>query len=222
MTIDDLSYLDPDSINGLNLYAYCLNNPTKYIDPNGKAVITLTSLLIAFAVGAILGGIFGGISAAAQGQNVFAGIVMGALTGGFTGMMAEFSWPIALIGSFIVEFSGDMASQQFVEGKSFDDINLDQSVGAGILNAVLSIPAIGASRMVRNSNITNFQSFLFGLGTNAPLIGLSTIGNYYISKISTLFTINDFKKNIFFKMLNVISSYAKENTTKQKGFYYVI
>ena len=91
MTIDDLSYLDPDSINGLNLYAYCLNNPTKYIDPNGKAVITLTSLLIAFAVGAILGGIFGGISAAAQGQNVFAGIVMGALTGGFTGMMAEFS-----------------------------------------------------------------------------------------------------------------------------------
>ena len=54
------------------------------------------------------------------------------------------------------------------------------------------------------------------------IVGLSTIGNYYISKISTLFTINDFKKNIFFKMLNVISSYAKENTTKQKGFYYVI
>ena len=54
------------------------------------------------------------------------------------------------------------------------------------------------------------------------IVGLSTIGNYYISKISTLFAINDFKKNIFFKMLNVISSYAKENTTKQKGFYYVI
>ena len=118
--------------------------------------------------------------------------------------------------------SGDMASQQFVEGKSFDDINLGQSVSAGILNAVLSIPAIGASRMVRNSNITNFQSFLFGLGTNTPLIGLSTIGNYCISEITPLYTINDFKKNIFLKMLNVISSYAKENTTKQKGFYYVI
>ena len=76
--------------------------------------------------------------------------------------------------------------------------------------------------MVRNSNITNFQSFLFGLGTNTPLIGLSIIGNYCIYEISTLFTINDFKKNIFLKILNVISSYAKENTTKQKGFYYVI
>ena len=33
--------------------------------------------------------------------------------------------------------------------------------------------------------------------------------------------LNDFKKNIFLKILNVISSYAKENTTKQKGFYYI-
>ena len=37
MTIDDISYLDPESINGLNLYAYCLNNPENYIDPTGNA-----------------------------------------------------------------------------------------------------------------------------------------------------------------------------------------
>ena len=37
MTIDDLSYLDPDSINGLNLYAYCLNNPVMMIDESGCA-----------------------------------------------------------------------------------------------------------------------------------------------------------------------------------------
>ena len=36
MTIDDLSYLDPESINGLNLYAYCLNNPVNCIDPTGN------------------------------------------------------------------------------------------------------------------------------------------------------------------------------------------
>ena len=38
MTIDDISYLDPDSINGLNLYAYCLNDPIRYSDPNGTSI----------------------------------------------------------------------------------------------------------------------------------------------------------------------------------------
>lgn len=32
---DILEYADPETINGLNLYAYCLNNPIRYIDPNG-------------------------------------------------------------------------------------------------------------------------------------------------------------------------------------------
>ena len=32
---DSTKYLDPESINGLNLYAYCLNNPVMYEDPSG-------------------------------------------------------------------------------------------------------------------------------------------------------------------------------------------
>ena len=44
MTIDDISYLDPDSINGLNLYAYCLNNPIIYSDPTGHSA-TLAIIL---------------------------------------------------------------------------------------------------------------------------------------------------------------------------------
>ena len=35
MTIDDISYLDPDSVNGLNLYAYCGNNPVNRFDSTG-------------------------------------------------------------------------------------------------------------------------------------------------------------------------------------------
>ncbi len=34
-TIDDISYLDPESINGLNLYAYCGDNPVCRIDSLG-------------------------------------------------------------------------------------------------------------------------------------------------------------------------------------------
>ncbi|MCH5351484.1 MAG: hypothetical protein J1F39_05915 [Clostridiales bacterium] len=32
---DDVSYLDPEHINGLNLYAYCGNNPVMTVDYNG-------------------------------------------------------------------------------------------------------------------------------------------------------------------------------------------
>lgn len=27
LSADDISYLDPESIGGLNIYAYCVNNP---------------------------------------------------------------------------------------------------------------------------------------------------------------------------------------------------
>ena len=37
ITIDDISYLDPETINGLNLYAYCGNNPVMRVDENGNA-----------------------------------------------------------------------------------------------------------------------------------------------------------------------------------------
>ena len=32
---DSIKYLEPETINGLNLYAYCLNNPVMRIDPTG-------------------------------------------------------------------------------------------------------------------------------------------------------------------------------------------
>ena len=33
---DSVQYAAPEAINGLNLYAYCLNNPVEYVDPNGS------------------------------------------------------------------------------------------------------------------------------------------------------------------------------------------
>ena len=37
ITPDSIDYLDPESINGLNLYCYFGNNPIMYADPSGHA-----------------------------------------------------------------------------------------------------------------------------------------------------------------------------------------
>ncbi len=41
---DDVEYLDPESVNGLNLYCYCLNNPISYVDPSGHWIETVFDL----------------------------------------------------------------------------------------------------------------------------------------------------------------------------------
>ena len=77
MTIDDISYLDPDSINGLNLYAYCGNNPVMGYDPNGTFAIT-TAIIIGLIAGSVFPGL-GNVIGAASGALVGFGAYM--LTG---------------------------------------------------------------------------------------------------------------------------------------------
>lgn len=36
LNADDISYLDPSTIRGLNLYAYCFNNPVMFSDSSGN------------------------------------------------------------------------------------------------------------------------------------------------------------------------------------------
>ena len=51
---DDVKYLDPESVNGLNLYCYCYNDPINYYDPSGHFVITATIGLSTAAYYAII------------------------------------------------------------------------------------------------------------------------------------------------------------------------
>ena len=44
---DDTAYLDPENVNGLNLYCYCGNDPVNYADPSGHWLMTVLDLLSA-------------------------------------------------------------------------------------------------------------------------------------------------------------------------------
>ena len=53
INMDGVEYADPSFLNGLNLYAYCNNNPVMYVDPNGN--FFLTCLIVGLIVGAAVG-----------------------------------------------------------------------------------------------------------------------------------------------------------------------
>ena len=56
ISMDTPDYLAPDTVGGVDLYAYGLNNPVMFVDSTGHFVISLgLALLIGFVVGAAVG-----------------------------------------------------------------------------------------------------------------------------------------------------------------------
>ena len=56
---DSIDYLDPETLGGLNLYAYCNNNPINYYDPTGHFALTTFGILAIIGIisaSMILGG----------------------------------------------------------------------------------------------------------------------------------------------------------------------
>ena len=45
ISADSIDYLDPESINGLNLCAYCLNNSIMYVNPTDQNTLLIIGLL---------------------------------------------------------------------------------------------------------------------------------------------------------------------------------
>ncbi len=90
------SQLNPSAgLVGTNLFAYGLNNPVNMADSSGH----FPFLIVTALVGAVVGGIIGGVVAANHGENVWAGIGIGAAAGGLIGLGAGAAAGALLAGS---------------------------------------------------------------------------------------------------------------------------
>ena len=189
VTIDDLSYADPEIIHGLNLYAYCGNNPVMYTDPTGTAKwwewLLGAVVCVALVASAVALTVFSGGSAVAA-MAPMAGLAIKCAASVLTGAAAS-----------VLSYSTQL-SQKDMDWASFGfDIGIGAlsgffsfGIGQG-LNSVGQFSGVYLSQIkIANTVLTKIvpmETFKQIGGLFAEIIGGFTIGVYMDDQLNKLF-----------------------------------
>ena len=161
---DDVSYLDPEHINGLNLFAYCGNNPVMNVDPNGTVFVTIFLIFASIALGALVGGLSSGIAAASTGGDFVSGFVGGLVSGTIitVGMALAFAtggvWGLAVASIFgaLASFTGSITQQGLEKG----EISFLSAAVSGIVGMIFGAIGYGVSMFIMQSTVGLFDEIL--------------------------------------------------------------
>ena len=155
---DDTAYLDPESVNGLNLYCYCGNDPINYVDPSGHSVIAC--ILIAAGIGAALGGGFEiAKQISANGWNPFEwnwqkiGLAAagGALAGAISAIPIPGSGFLSYLGTFALGGVASVAGGLVTGSVS----SLETAAFAFALGGVANVAGRGISELVKYVKVSH-------------------------------------------------------------------
>ena len=161
ISIDDVDYLDPESVSGLNLYCYCMNDPVNYSDGSGHMPEWLsTTLKIVGGVAIIAGCVVGSIFTGGALSVVLVGAAIGATAGGIGAGIST-----AVSGGNIHDFANAFLMSTAAGAISGAVAASPLGVGAQIgINAALGAVNYAGTQLLNGGNIT-----LGGLLVNAGI-----------------------------------------------------
>ncbi len=154
---DSASYLDPDTPNGLNLYAYCNNDPVNYCDPSGHSATAL--LFASFVVGAIVGGTTSAISQWIEDKEINPWLVFSdAMFGGISGIIAASG--ISALGSAFLGASLSslqLAVTSGISGEKITAIDYLLATTFGFVGGFIPKAGFNAKQVAGKWNVLNMH-----------------------------------------------------------------
>jgi hypothetical protein len=205
LSSDKVSYLDPESINGINLYMYCGNNPVMFFDQTGHSMIL--ALLIAAGTG-LLAGLAGQFTADAITSMInrqwtfsswqqYVGAGIGGALGGILLASGCGGVAIGAISASLSAFTGNgLEIVTGMKNSDYTSINLMfDTFASGLIGAfagaIINIPGINRGshsfQQIFKSGITKISEHGFSMSVKVFAKGFALI--YVANYASTLYSI---------------------------------
>ena len=213
ITIDDLSYIDPEIINGLNLYAYCTNNPVMNIDPNGTwswKKFWKNVGKVAIGVAAIAA-VAGGIALTIVTGGIAGAIIGGALIGLGSAALSNMASQIKTVGwdnvdlkKTLVASGVGLVTGALTGALSFGVGSLAKGVGEsfGFALSQMSIKGLQVSKIYGTELL---MSILGQAGRVVGVAGTSFFGDYLTNQMfGKLYSKDDAKNTTYNVILGLI------------------